>query len=283
MKSRMMLWLALSATIVGLSACERVSKKEDPLAENIIDEADLSGLMLTAADPSSAAEYFEQASAKEPNRADYRRGLAISYTRAKRYAEAARVYQEMITLGQAESADRLDYAFVAIRLDLWDDVKALARSFPDGLQTPRRYMIDAMVADQDEDWAAADAAYARAEKLSTRPAAVLNNWGVSQMSRGDLEAAEATFRRSISFDSSLFSAKNNLAIVRGLQGQYELPLVPLEGDERAVLMNNLGIIAMRRGDERTARNLFAAAVATSPQHYSGAADRLAALEADTLN
>jgi Flp pilus assembly protein TadD len=283
MKSRVILWLALTATIASLSACETVSDKEDPLAENIIDEADLNDLMLTAADPSSAAEYFEQASANEPNRADYRRGLATSYYRAKRYGEAARVYQELITLGQDEPTDRLDYAFVAMRLDRWDDVKTLAKSFPDGLQTPRRYMIDAIVADQNEDWATADAAYARAEKLSIRPAAVLNNWGVSQMSRGDLEAAEATFGRSLSFDTSLFNAKNNLAIVRGLQGEYELPLVPLSGEERAVLMNNLGIIAMRRGDERTARKLFADAVATSPQHYSGAANKLAALEADSLN
>ena len=283
MKSRVMLWLALSATIAGLSACERVSEKEDPLAASIIDEADLNDLMLTASDPSSAAEYFEQALAREPDRADFRRGLATSYARAKRYAEAARVYQELITLGQAEPTDRLEYAFVAMRLDRWDDVNTLAQSFPEGLQTPRRYMIDAMVADQNNDWAVADAAYARAEKMSIRPAAALNNWGVSQMSRGDLKAAAATFGRALSFDSSLFNAKNNLAIVRGLQGEYELPLVPLSDEERAVLMNNLGIIAMRRGDEQIARNLFAAAVATRPQHYTGAADKLAVLEAGVLN
>jgi len=155
----------------------------------------------------------------------------------------------------------------------------LAQSFPDGLQTPRRYSIDAMLADQNNDWAAADEAYARAEKLSARPAAVLNNWGVSQMSRGDLSAAAATFVRAVSFDARLFSAKNNLAIVRGLQGQYNLPLVPLSDEERAVLLNNLGIIAMRRGDEKIARGLFAAAVDAHPQYYAGAADKLAALEA----
>jgi Flp pilus assembly protein TadD len=283
MKSRVMLWLVLSATITGISACERVSDKEDPLAESIIDEADLNDLMLTAADPSNAVEYFEEALAREPDRADFRRGLATSYSRDKRYAEAARVFQELITLDQDKPADRLEYAFVAMRLDNWDEVRALAQSFPSGLQTPRRYVIDAMLADQNSEWEVADAAYARAEKLSTRPAAVLNNWGVSQMSRGDLKAAEATFSRAISFDSSLFSAKNNLAIVRGLQGEYRMPLVPLSGEERAVLFNNLGIIAMRRGDERTARNLFEAAVTTNPQHYTGAADRLAALEADVLN
>jgi Flp pilus assembly protein TadD len=283
MNNKAVKWLAIMVTAMGLSACESVGDKEDPLAGNIIDEANLNELMLTSSDPSDAVEYFEQSLAREPDRADFRRGLAISLTRDKRYNEAARVYQELITLGQEQPTDRLDYAFVAIRLDSWDDVKTLSQSFPDGLQTPRRYLIDAMVADQNNDWTAADTAYARAEKLSSRPAAILNNWGVSQMSRGDLTGATATFKRAVSFDSRLFGAKNNLAIVRGLQGEYDLPLVPLNDEERAILLNNLGIIAMRKGDEQVARGLFAAAVEAHPQHYASAADKLSALEGSGLN
>jgi Tfp pilus assembly protein PilF len=283
MKNRAVRWLAAMAAALSLAACESVSDKPDPLAENIIDEANLNDLMLTASNPSDAADYFEASLAREPDRADFRRGLAISLTRAKRYNEAARVFQELITLNQDQPSDRLEYAFVAIRLDRWDDVKTLAQSFPDGLQTPRRYLIDAMVADQNSDWAAADAAYARAEKLSSQPATVLNNWGVSQMARGDLTAAASTFTRAVSFDTRLFSAKNNLAIVRGLQREYSLPLVPLSDEERAILLNNLGIIAMRQGDEQIASGLFAAAVDAHPQYYAGAADKLAALEAVVEN
>jgi Flp pilus assembly protein TadD len=280
---RAVTWLAIAALALGLSACESVSNKEDPLAESIIDEVNLNDLMLTAADPSDAALYFQQSLEREPDRADFRRGLAISYSRAKRYNEAARVFQELITLDQDQPTDRLEYAFVAMQLDRWDDVRTLSQSFPDALQTPRRYSIDAMVADQDNDWATADAAYARAEKLSSRPAAVLNNWGVSQMSRGDLSTAEKTFERAVSFDTRLFSAKNNLAIVRGLQGKYNIPLVPLTNEERAVLLNNLGIIAMRQGEEKIARGLFAAAVDSHPQYYTSAAAKLAALEAVVQN
>lgn len=263
---------------VSLAACESVSNTPDPLAGSVIDEANLNELMLSAGDPEDAVRYFQEASAREPDRADFRRGLAMSLARTKRYHESARVYQELITLGQDEPSDRLDYAFVAMRLDRWEDVRALAEGFPDGLQTPRRYVIDAMVADQNSDWPSADAAYAKAERMSSRPAAVLNNWGVSQMSRGDLSAASATFNRALSYDSSLFNAKNNLAIVRGLQGEYSLPLVPLSDEEKAILLNNLGIIAMRQGKEDVARGLFAAAVDAHPQHYQAAADKLAVLD-----
>ena len=283
MKNKAVRWLAVMVTAFGLAACESVSDKPDPLAENIIDEANLNELMLTASDPGDAADYFAESLAREPDRADFRRGLAFSLTRANQYNEAARVFQELITLNQDQPSDRLEYAFVAIKLDRWDDVETLAKSFPDGMQTPRRFMIDAMVADQNGDWAAADAGYARAEQLSSQPGAVLNNWGVSQMARGDLAAATSTFTRAVSFDARLFSAKNNLAIVRGLQHNYNLPLVPLSDEERAILLNNLGIIAMRQGDEQIAKGLFAAAVDAHPQHYAGAADKLAVLEAIVQN
>lgn len=279
MRIRAARWLAAGIAAFGLTACESVSQKQDPLAANIIDEANLNDLMLTVSDPEDAVNYFQKALAAEPDRTDFRRGLAHSLVRAKRYNEAARVFQELITLGQDQPADRIEYALVAIRLDRWDDARTVAASFPSGLDTARRYMIEAMIADQDQDWEKADALYAKAEKLSTQPAQVLNNWGVSQMARGDLKAAEKTFERAVSYDTALFSAKNNLAIVRGLQGQFTLPLVPLSDEERAVLLNNLGIVAMRQGDERLARGLFAAAVDAHPQYYASAADKLTALEA----
>lgn len=278
MANRAVLWLAGGLVAFGLSACESVSEKKDPLAANVIDEANLNELMLTVSDPNDAVRYFQQSLAKEPDRADFRRGLARSLVRAERYNEAERVFEELIALGQDEPVDRVEYAMVSIRLDHWDDVRSAVARFPDGLQTPRRYLIEAMLADQDQEWDKADKLYAKAEGLAAEPAPVLNNWGVSLMARGDLKAAEKTFERAVSYDTGLFSAKNNLAIVRGLQREYTLPLVPMEDEERAVMLNNLGIIAMRQGDERIARGLFAAAVEAHPQHYAGAADKLAALE-----
>ena len=277
--------LAIVLTAVFLAACDRTSleDREDPLGKNVIDDANLTDLMLTAGSPDEAIRFFEKALAEEPERADYRRGLAISLSRAKRYTEAARVYQELITLNQSDPSDRLEYAVVAARLERWDEVRSILGALPEGLNTARRHMVDAMLADHDQDWAASDAAYGRAEKLSNNPASVLNNWGVSMMSRGDLPAAERLFQKSLSFNSRLFSAKNNLAIARGLQGNYQLPVVPMTETEKAIILNNLGVIAVRRGEPKIAKGLFVAAVETHPQHYEEAAGRLSALEAVVEN
>ncbi|MEM7668476.1 MAG: tetratricopeptide repeat protein, partial [Pseudomonadota bacterium] len=244
--------LFLGLVLLAAGCTVPLKDRPDPAKQNVIDDAGLNDLLLTAGDPEYSVNYFSGALAKEPERADFRRGLAISLARAKRYPESARVYEELITLGQAEPSDQLAYGFVAIRLGRWDAVESVDRDLPPGLNTSRRHLLTAMVADQKSDWGVSDAAYARAETLATNPADVLNNWGVSQMSRGDLERAEEIFEKSLSFNSRLFSAKNNLAISRGLQGDYGLPLVPMTDEERATILNNLGVIATRRGDVRQA-------------------------------
>ena len=189
------------------------------------------------------------------------------------------MFDEMVSLGQDDAGDRVEYAYVLMRLDRIDDAKAQMARVPSSLDTARRHLITGMLADQAEDWAASDAAYERARLRATDPAPVLNNWGVSYMSRGDFDSAVKTFEQALSFDSRLFSAKNNLAIARGLRGEFTLPIVPMTDEEKAIILNNLGVIALRKGEERVARGLFAAAVEAHPRHYAGAATRLAALEA----
>ena len=269
--------IAMTCLAIVLAGCETVSEKQDPLAANIVDEAKLTDLLLTAGDPEQSIAYFQSALANEPDRADFRRGLAISLARAKRYPESARVYQELIALNQATPEDELEYALVAARLEKWDEVSAVVQRLPAGMNTSRRHMVDAMLADYEQDWAAADAAYARAETMSSNPANVLNNWGVSLMSRGNLPEASASFERALSYNARLFSAKNNLAISRGLQGNYQLPVVPMTETEKAIILHNLGLIALRQGNPKIARGLFAAAIEAHPRHYESAAAQLQAL------
>ncbi|HET7410248.1 MAG TPA: tetratricopeptide repeat protein [Paracoccaceae bacterium] len=273
-------WLAAAATL-ALSACE--TERPEDVTGNIIDDARIENLLLTAGDPDEAVRYFEKALAEEPDRADFRRGLAISLSRAGRYPEAARHFEELIALDQATPEDRLQYAFVAARLARWDDVETAVAGLPPGLQTTRRSLVEAMAADHAQNWEAADAAYAQAEALATNPADVLNNWGVSLMARGDLARAEEMFERALSFDSTLFNAKNNLAIARGLQGDFRVPPIPMTETEQAYILNNLGLIAMRKGENAIARGLFAAAIEAHPRYYAAAASRLEALEAVVAN
>ena len=87
-------WPVMAALAAGLANCAptNVENKPDPLAGDIIEEANLTDLLLAAGDPSDAVLYFERAVERNPESYQARRGLAKSYAKAKRYPEAARVY-----------------------------------------------------------------------------------------------------------------------------------------------------------------------------------------------
>ncbi len=108
-------------------------------------------------------------------------------------------------------------------------------------------MMVAMLADQSSDWPKADKAYERARRLTSAPANILNNWGVSRMSRKEYDAASRLFVKALAYNPRLFNARNNLAVSRTLEGEHRLPLVTLSEEERATLLHNVGVIALRRG------------------------------------
>lgn len=268
----------IAAALLVLSACGPTA---DPLGGetpvDVIDATNLGGLMLSVADPEESVTYFRSALAKDPGRTDFKRGLAISLARTGRSAEAAAAYRTLVADPGATAEDRLGYAETLARNNDWTEVDAQLA----GLSTQgggyRLTLLRAMRADQAQQWDAADRDYAAARALAAQPAPVLNNWGVSRMSRGDYPGAEQAFSEAIVFDPSLFGAKNNLAIVRGLQGKFTLPVVPLTEEERAILLHNLALVALRRNEVALARGLLEEAVATHPRHFEPAVAKLAAL------
>lgn len=244
---------------------------------NLIDAASLNELMLTVSDPEDAVTYFSRALTEEPGRADFRRGQALALARARRHAEAADAFAALERDGIADDETRIEQANSLARLERRDEAQQVMARVSGRADSARRYLIDAMLADEQGDWAAADRAYDQAKERAVNPSSVLNNHGVSMMSRGNNEAAEKLFTDALAYDPNLFNAKNNLAVSRALQGEYRLPMVAMSGEERAVLLHNIGVIALRRGDRGQAKGLFAMAVEANPKYYPEAAEKLAAL------
>ncbi|WP_170465547.1 tetratricopeptide repeat protein [Ruegeria arenilitoris] len=265
-----------------LSACEKETEEEKVERTyqevNVIDETNLNEVLLTAADPNEAVTYFKGAAAKNPGRIDLQRGLAISLSRAKRSTEAAAAWKKVTTMKGASNVDKVEYAGALVKAGDWTNAKATLDSVPPTYETFQRYRLEAVVADSRQDWKRADHFYETAVGLTTRPGSVMNNWGYSKLARGDFTAAERLFSDAIRQDSSLFTAKNNLVLARTAQGNYSMPVIPMTQVERAMLLNTMGISAVKQGDVTTAKNLFREAIATHPQHYEEAVRSLRALE-----
>lgn len=266
---------------VVLSACNRGSDADVARAMksvNVIDETNLSEVMLTVGDPAEAVAYFARASADNPDRIDLKRGLAKSLVRAGRPAEAVKVWTEVVAMPGTVPDDRVNLADALIRMNEWKRAETELNAIPPTHETYQRYRLEAMVADANKNWKKADSFYETAAGLTTKPASVLNNWGYSKLTRADYAGAAKLFAEALTHEPSLFTAKNNLVLARAAQGKYDLPVVAMTQTERAQLLYTAALSAIKRGDVTIGKTLLQEAVDTHPQHFDEAARALAALD-----
>lgn len=277
------LCVGASVTLAGCAG-DKDAEVERAVQEVISsDESSLNDIMLTVADPEEAVAYFKRASAESPDRMDYRRGLARSLIRAKKPTEAVTAWARVVKHPEATHDDRVDYADALIRQGKWDEAEKQLDSIPPNVETFKRYRLEAMVADSNKDWKAADTFYETAVALTTKPAGVLNNWGYSKLTRGEFRDAERLFSEAITYDTALFTAKNNLVLARGAQRNYQLPIIEMSQVERAQLLYTSALTAIKQGDVTIGEGLLEEAIDTHPQHFEAAVRSLRALQSNVVN
>ncbi len=264
-----------------LAAC---TEKGDETVErafqdvNVVDETNLNDVMLTVADPNEAVDYFLRAAKSNPDRIDLQRGLAKSLVRAKRNTEAVSAWAKVTKMEGATNDDSVDFADALIRNGDWERAQQTLTAIPPTHETFKRYRLEAMVADANQEWKKSDTFYEIAVGLTTRPASVMNNWGYSKLTRGDYADAERLFGDAIRLDTNLFTAKNNLVLARSAQRNYSLPVIPMSQTERAQLLHTMALSAVKQGDVETGKNLLRESISTHPQHFEEAVRSLRALE-----
>ncbi|WP_298359917.1 tetratricopeptide repeat protein [uncultured Litoreibacter sp.] len=266
---------------IALSACEKSQDGEVTRAlkgVNVIDESNLSDIMLTAADPNEAVTYFQRTLAENPDRIDLQRGLGLSLVRAKRATEGAIIWKRVTEHEDATHDDQMSYADALIRTGDWDKAEKALDSVPPTIETFQRYKLEAVIADSNKEWKKADSFYETAVGLTTAPGSILNNWGYSKLSRGDYRDAERLFGEAITYDSNLFTAKNNLILARAAQKNYTLPLVQVTQVERAQLLHTMALAAIKQGDTDTGKDLLEQAIETHPQYFEAAVRSLKKLD-----
>ncbi|MCC7319820.1 MAG: hypothetical protein IT542_02455 [Rubellimicrobium sp.] len=266
---------------ISLSACARSGNDEVQRAMADLDAINSQGLnevMMTVGDPAESVSYFARALAANPGRIDLMRGLATSQVRASRMTEGVASWRAVVAHPDSTLDDQVDLADALIRTNEWTEAQAVLTAIPPTHETFKRYRLEAMVADANEDWARADSFYEIAVGLTTTPAGVLNNWGFSKLTRGDYRGAERLFLDALRYEPDLFTAKNNLVMARGAQRNYDLPVIRMTQVERAQLLYTLALAAIKQNDITIGRGLLREAVETHPQHFDEAARALRALE-----
>jgi Flp pilus assembly protein TadD len=129
--------------------------------------------------------------------------------------------------------------------------------------------------DMRSNWKLSQAAYAAALAAPGANAAiVLNNRGYSHLLQHQTTEAAADFVAALGKDPALAAARTNLRITMAMEGQYTRAAATGVGDDRAAVLNNVGLAAAIRGDYIEANKLLGEAIAAKGQFYARASDNL---------
>jgi Flp pilus assembly protein TadD len=206
----------------------------------------LGEIELVAGDPRQALDQFGSVAAADPSlRPGALQGQGLA----------------LIRLGRPEAALPLLKEAVTIDPGLW-----------------RAWNAMGSLEDSRGNWAAADEAYGHALSINPDAALVLNNMGVSKLMRRDYVAAEQVFAKALAADPDLDEAADNLRIAQAWQGRYNDAIAGAEADTLPKRLNDVGYVAMLRGDLAIAEMLFLKAISASPTYHKVAHQNLDQVE-----
>jgi Flp pilus assembly protein TadD len=132
--------------------------------------------------------------------------------------------------------------------------------------------------DEQKRWTDAANAYDSALAASPGSAVILNNKGMSLLLQHRYPEAASAFEAALASDPAMETARSNLRIALAWQDRYDEALAGLQSAERADALNNIGYVAMLRGQYPQAQQFFTQAMESSPTYHHSAAKNLEALK-----
>ncbi len=161
-------------------------------------------------------------------------------------------------LGRSDEALMDLKASVALDKSLWRAWNGLGREY-----------------DLRRDWSKAAQAYAAALAApGANTAIILNNRGYSRLLQRQTSEAAADFVSALDKDPALAAARTNLRLTLAMDGHYSRATATGPADDRAAVLNNVGLAAAMRGDYLQADTLLNQAIAARGQFYAKAAENL---------
>jgi Flp pilus assembly protein TadD len=277
--------IVLSAAL-GVSACAGTAGGSGPdltasgpttplpvaTAERVLDRGDAA---LAAGGLEDAQAHYGIVLARDPNNMRAALGLA-----------------EVALAGGKTAEARDAFAALAARPGIAPDVAAKARQglglawLKDGRTEDALPALESAVAEDDglwrawnalgaahdrrQEWEAAVAAYEKAIALAPEEAGPQNNLGFSLILQGRHREAAAHLVRASHLSRDLDLPRVNLRLALAWQGRYDDAVAGADPTELPAVLNNVGYVALLKGDLRDAESLLVRSLEASPSYFEPA-------------
>jgi Tfp pilus assembly protein PilF len=196
-------------------------------------------------------------------------------------AEAARAHFEAVAQARPDSAvARQGIGLSYLIAGDFDAAEApLRRSTEMDASLWRSWNGLGIIADAKGDWASADLAWGAAIAAAPNQANLHNNKGMSLVQRGQPASAVTAFDAALAIDPTLTTASNNRRVALAMIGLYDAALAGVSERDLPAALNNVAVVAARRGDRDVADRLLSAAITASPRYYELAVRNLETVSA----
>lgn len=130
------------------------------------------------------------------------------------------------------------------------------------------------LADQNHKPKDAAALYAKALALHPNSAMIINNVGYSLLESGNYAEAIVEFRKALAVEPNNLTVQTNLRLALAASGDYDAALRSAPLEQMPNLLNDVGYIALRRGDYAAAERYLTGAMDASGSYSAVAAKNL---------
>lgn len=136
-----------------------------------------------------------------------------------------------------------------------------------------------LLADLQRQPGEAGLAYAHALAISPNSAVLHNNLGYSRLLAGKSDEALTEFRKAYGLDPDSETIQNNIRLALAVKGNYAAAVRGAPDGRLATVLNNVGYIAMQRGDLAVAEGYLARAMESSASFNTVASQNIEQLKA----
>lgn len=265
---------------LSLAACS-VAPVEPPVArpqkttEIPAEMLRLAEMALEDGQPQEARQQYMRLVSIDPNNPWVRLGLAESFLATNEVSAARERFDELQSVEAVKARALQGKGLALMRLNRRDDALAVLTAATDADATLwRAWNGIGGLHDLGRRFDLATAAYERALALRPDSAAIRNNMGYSLLLQGKPKEAVRLLTDALQHDARLEAAHANLRLALAMQGRYGDARAGLTKNRQAAALNNIGFVALSRGDLDDAEAFLVQAIEASPSYHDRAAANL---------